>query len=291
LVSPDGYPATRGQIVSETWLKARPNAVYLPATGSVSQPTIPDEKYPVAVQWDGVLVDSSDAHGHPASSSDILGKIRAVFEVIFDKEADVKEKAACEALGVKSLREYLRKPGNGGFWLDHVGRYSKGRRKAPIYWLLQSKNKCFSLWVYYQRLDRDLLFKVLQSTGPVHTRINLEKGQLDELHRRRKGAGDSGKEAKGIANAIADQEDIISELEDFAENLERAANLRFGDKDRLTSNLQYEPDLNDGVVLNIAPLHDLVPWKEAKKSWNELLLGKHEWSSIGKQLRQKGLVK
>jgi hypothetical protein len=50
------------------------------------------------------------------------------------------------------------------------------------------------------------------------------------------------------------------------------------------------PDLNDGVVLNIAPLWELVPWKEAKKRWDELLDGKYEWSSIGKQLREKGLV-
>ena len=49
--------------------------------------------------------------------------------------------------------------------------------------------------------------------------------------------------------------------------------------------------VNDGVVLNIAPLWELVPWREAKKYWEELLDGKYEWSSIGKQLREKGLVK
>ena len=53
----------------------------------------------------------------------------------------------------------------------------------------------------------------------------------------------------------------------------------------------YDPDLNDGVVLNIAPLWELVPWKEAKNYWEELLEGKYEWSSMGKLLRKKGLVK
>ena len=42
---------------------------------------------------------------------------------------------------------------------------------------------------------------------------------------------------------------------------------------------------------NIAPLHELVPWNEPKSYWQELLKGEYEWSSIGKQLRQKGLVK
>ncbi len=291
LVSPDGYPATTGNIVSESWLKARPNAVYLPATGSVTDPTITDAKYPVPVQWDGVLVDSADEHGRPTSPNDIEGRIQAVFEALFGNEAATKEKAACETLGVKTLREYLRKSGNGGFWLDHVARYSKSRRKAPIYWLLQSKNKNFGLWVYYHRLDRDLLFKVLQSTGPVQTKINLEQANLDELYCRKKEVGDSGREARKVAGAISDQEDLLRELKDFAEKLEKAANLNFGDKDKHRSDVRYDPDLNDGVVLNIAPLHELVPWKEAKKYWDELMAGKHEWSSIGKQLRQKGLVK
>ena len=70
----------------------------------------------------------------------------------------------------------------------------------------------------------------------------------------------------------------MSELRDFEDKLRRAANLHL------------DPDLNDGVVLNIAPLRELVPWKEAKSYWDDLMDGKYEWSSIGKQLREKGLV-
>ncbi|RUT01261.1 hypothetical protein DSM106972_068120 [Dulcicalothrix desertica PCC 7102] len=92
-------------------------------------------------------------------------------------------------------------------------------------------------------------------------------------------AGTSGKAVKQLEKQIDRQEALISELQDFEEKLRRAANLNL------------EPDLNDGVVLNIAPLWELVPWSEAKKYWQELTAGKYEWSTIGKQLRAKGIVK
>lgn len=62
------------------------------------------------------------------------------------------------------------------------------------------------------------------------------------------------------------------------------------DKLRRAANLRLDPDLNDGVVLIIAPLRERVPWKEAKSYWGDLMDGMYEWSSIGKQLREKGLV-
>jgi hypothetical protein len=225
----------------------------------------------VGISWDGILVDDL---GH---SDDIEKRVREVLEAILKELADPGERKACESLGVKNLREYFRKSGKGGFWDDHISRYSKNRRKAPIYWLLQSSKKNYALWLYYHRLDKDLFFKAL--VNYVEPKIQREINRLDEIRLQKQAAGQSGKGAKKLDKDIERQEDLISELRDFEDKLRHVANLNL------------EPDLNDGVVLNIASLHELVPWKEAKNYWDELVQGKYGWSSIGKQLRQNRIVK
>jgi hypothetical protein len=229
------------------------------------------EGYPIRIEWDGILVDDQEA------SQDIMRRVLDVMEVIWKERTDGIEKHACEILGVKELRDYFRKPAKGGFWDDHVSRYTNSRRKAPIYWLLQSSKKNYAIWLYYHRLDKDLCFKAL--VNYVEPKIRLETSRLETFRSQKASAGETGKEAKRLAKEVELQEDFISELRDFEDKLRRAANLHL------------EPDLNDGVVLNIAPLYELIPWKEAKNYWDELVEGKYEWSSIGKQLRQRGLVK
>jgi hypothetical protein len=229
------------------------------------------EGYPLRVCWDGILIDDAD------HTDDIIRRARDVFDVLWPNRADSIEGEVCEILNLRELRDYFRKPGKGGFWDDHLSRYSKSRRNAPIYWLLQSSKKNYGIWLYYHRLDRDLLFKAL--VNYVEPKIRLETSRIETLRSQKAVAGGTGKEGKRLAKDMERQEDFLAELQDFEDKLRRAANLHL------------EPDLNDGVVLNIAPLHELVPWKDAKSYWDELLAGKYEWSSIGKQLRQKGLVK
>jgi hypothetical protein len=229
------------------------------------------EGYALDINDSGLLVDDPENH------DDIVRRVRDALEVIWKNNAETIEKESCAGLSVKDLRDYFRKPGKGGFWDDHIARYSKSRRKAPIYWLLQSSKKNYALWIYYFKFDKDLLFKALVNC--IEPKIRLETSLLEGLRSQKAAAGDSGKESKRFAKEIEQQEDFLSELGDFEDKLRKAANLHL------------EPDLNDGVVLNIAPLRELVPWNEAEKYWNELLEGKHEWSSIGKQLRQKGLVR
>jgi len=228
-------------------------------------------RYPLAIDWDGILVDD-EVHG-----DDIVRRVRDVFQVIWGERAADIEQEACELLGVKSLRDYFRKLGKGGFWDDHVKRYSKSRRKAPIYWLLQSAKRNYALWIYYHRLDADTLFKALERY--VKPKVQREENRLQEMQAEKADLGVGGPAAKQLEAAIEKQEAFIGELVDFRDKLQRAADLFL------------TPDLDDGVVLTITPLYALVPWSEPKKYWEELLEGKYEWSSIGKQLRQKGLVK
>lgn len=227
--------------------------------------------YPLDVVWSGVLVDD------PQHPDDIIARIHSAFEVIWGDRAEAIEREACEILGVKELREYFRASGKGGFWLDHVARYSKSRRKAPIYWLLQSSKKNYGVWLYYHRLDKDMRYKVL--VNYVEPKIRLEESHMLTLRSQRATAGTGGSAVKQLDKTLERQEAFVSELHDFADKLRRAAALHL------------DPDLNDGVVLNIAPLWELVPWSEAKKYWDELKAGKYEWSSIGKQLREKGIIK
>lgn len=52
--------------------------------------------------------------------------------------ADDMEYELCQLIGCKSLQAYLASP--TGFFDYHFKRYTKSRRKAPIYWLLASED-------------------------------------------------------------------------------------------------------------------------------------------------------
>jgi hypothetical protein len=268
LVGPDTLPAQRDGIASEDWMRARPDAITPPPEESVVNPTSPDSEYPLAVDWDGILVDD------PGHDDDIVRRVREVLDLLWGERADAIEGEACDLLGVKDLRTYFRSPRQ--FFDHHIKRYSKSRRKAPIYWLLQSPKRNYGLWLYYHRLDPDILFKALKNY--VEPKVRLEESRLEEYEASRRSAGTAGREARQADRALEKQEEVLTDLREFRDRLGRAARLHL------------RPDLNDGVVLNIAPLHELVPWTEAKSKWNDLLSGKYEWSSIGKQLREKGMV-
>lgn len=269
-VGPDGLPAKPGRIVSEEWLRQRRSASSIPEAGEVSRPVTPDDEYPIRIDWDGILVDDP---GHP---DDIVGRVAEVIEHLLGEQGAEFEKRACGLLGAADLRSYFRNA--KGFFEGHVGRYTKSRRKAPIYWLLQSARKNYGTWIYYHGLDRDTVFKCLRNY--VEPKVKGENVRLRDMKATIESMKDSvgRRERSKLEKAAERQEGLVEELNAFKQKLEQVGEIG------------VDPDANDGVILNVAPFHELTPWKEAKTSWNDLVEGKFEWSNIGKRLREKGLV-
>jgi len=75
---------------------------------------------------------------------------------------------------------------------------------------------------------------------------------------------------------ITDEETFIEELRTFRDEIARIAAL-------------WNPDLNDGVIINFAPLWRLVPqhrqWqKECKDCWDKLVKGDYDWAHLAMHL-------
>jgi len=239
--------------------------------GPEGLPAAPNEvgdDYPLPIAWNGILVDD------PANrASDIVERVRGVLALLWGDEAGSLERDMLAVLGVDSLREYFRHPRR--FFDFHIKRYSKSRRKAPIYWLLQSEKRSYGIWLYLHHLRHDTLYVAARDYADA--KVALEQTRLRDLQQGLDAL--AGGERKRREREIDQQDKLVAEVADFRATLDRLALLNL------------PPDLNDGVVLSIAPLHPLVPWKEAGRYWNELIRGKHEWSTMSQQMRAKGLVK
>lgn len=120
------------------------------AEGLPAEPKDVPADYPLRISRPGILVDDET---HP---EDIVARVREAIEVIWKDRADAIEQEACEILGVKTLRDYFRRP--AVFFADHLKRYGKSRRKAPIYWPLSTKSGSYTLWLYYHRLNDQTLY-------------------------------------------------------------------------------------------------------------------------------------
>jgi hypothetical protein len=266
LVGPDGLPAKPGQIVSEEWLQARPDAATLPPDGSVKNPTIPDEEYPIRISWDGILVDDPGFNGGQPHRDDIVRRVREVLELLWGDRAQAIEEEACEILGVSELREYFRKP--SGFFQVHLKRYSKSRRKAPIYWPLSTASGSYTVWLYYHRLnDQTLYAAVNKYIDPKIAEVERAMGRLEsEL------AEGAGRGAASLRDRLNEGRALLGELQELREELLRVAGL------------PYKPNLNDGVIITAAPLHKLFrlrSWaKDTKSCWEKLGRGDYDWAHL-----------
>lgn len=266
LIGSDGLPAASGSIVSEEWLRARQDANTLPREGSVRHPTMPDSDYPLRISWESVLADDPGLNGGQPHRDDIVRRIREVLELIWKDKAPEIEQEACDILGVRGLRDYLRKP--SGFFQDHLKRYSKSRRKAPIYWPLSTASGSYTVWLYYHRLtDQTLYATVNKYVEPKIAEVERGVGRIEEEIK-----SASGRDATRLRDRLNEARMFLGELKDFRGELLRIAAL------------PYKPDLNDGIIINAAPFHGLFQlrsWaKDTVTVWKKLEKGDFDWAHL-----------
>lgn len=155
---------------------------------------------------------------------------------------------------------------------SHLKQYTDNRRKAPIYWQLAIPSKGYSVWLYIHSFSKDTLFRVQNeyvggNNGKlVHEERRLES-LISELH-------DGGTAAQ--RKELAAQEEFVDELRMFLDEVKRIAPL-------------WNPNLDDGVIINFAPLWRLVPqhkaWqKELKATWDALCEGQYDWAHLAMHL-------
>ena len=214
--------------------------------------------YPLTFPTDGILVDD------PGHQRDLVRGVRAVFEVVFD-DANARWHEAAELLGTPDLRTWFARE----FFESHIKRYSKSRRKAPIYWQFATASGLYSVWIYIHRATGDTLFRILNDfVGP---KLDHEKAKLDALIQEA-GANPSAAQRREIEH----QESLVGELQALKSEVLRVAPL-------------WKPDLDDGVILNFAPLWRLVPqnrgWQgECRKAWDKLQSGDYDWAHLAMHL-------
>ena len=210
--------------------------------------------YPLHISWPGILPDDP---GHP---EDIISRTRDALHVIWNERAEAIEAEACEILGVSSLQEYLQR--TNLFFDDHLKRYSKSRRYAPIYWPLSTPSSSYTLWLYYHRINDQILFTC------VNDFVDPKLKQVGEdLVRLRQKTGRSRDEESELERLS----DLERELKDFRSELLRVAAF-------------WKPNLNDGVQITAAPLWRLLQhrnWQnKLKDTWEKLEAGEYDWAHL-----------
>ena len=208
-------------------------------------------KLPTLADSDGIMVLDP---GHP---EDLTARIEEVLTVLLG-EGVVKE--IIQVIG-GDLPRFLERE---FFAKWHIPQY----RKRPVYWLLQTVRKNYGLYLFHERLTTDSLFLIQEKY--VQPKISLEQNRIVEL-RERMAATSEGREKRTLEKEIEKGENFVDELNEFLKKVKTV--LERG----------YDPDIDDGVILNMAPLHELIPWTEPKKYWEDLQKGKYDWAHLAMQ--------
>ena len=149
------------------------------------------------------------------------------------------------------------------FFPFHLQRYSKSRRKAPIYWPLATASGDYTLWLYYPDLNSQTLYTAVNEF--VEPKVEQVGRELSAL--RNKGSGRSRDDDKAMEALQA----LEKELVELRETLLQIAPA-------------YRPNHDDGVQIAAAPLWKVFrhkPWQKLlKETWAKLERGDYDWSHL-----------
>ena len=224
------------------------------ATGERAAPAEPEPFDPLPTKSPGMLPDGAEPfHGHagilvndPGHPHDLA---RLVEEVLARVEAPVSE----------DVRRWLQRD----FFAFHLQRYSKSRRKAPIYWPLSTTSGTYTLWVYYPCLSSQTLYTAINDfIEPKFKQVGADVTAL-----RNKGSARTRDDEKQFEALQAFKLELI-ELRDTLLKLAPT----------------YMPNHDDGVQISAAPLWPLFrhkPWQKVLKStWAKLEKGDYDWAHL-----------
>ena len=118
-------------------------------------------------------------------------------------------------------------------------------------------------WVFHEQFSKDTLFRVKDQF--VQVKINWLNGRIRDL--KPKTLSSDTRERRAAEKEISKLSDTLDDVQEFAERLKRI------------TERGYTPHIDDGVLLNAAPLWEILPaWKDVEKAWEELEAGDYDWA-------------
>jgi hypothetical protein len=204
-----------------------------------------------------ILVDD------PGHKSDVVAKLLEVANLGADSASFRHQLEHVGRLG--DLRTWIK---NDLFDIVRQ-KYSSGPRKAPVYWQLASASSAYSIWLYYHRLTNDTFYALLNDH--VAPKVQFEERRLESLIKDSEAEPNASRRKE-----IAKQGSVVEELRAFRNEVASIAPL-------------WNPNMDDGVLINFAPLWRLVPhhkaWqKELKTTWDALCEGNYDWTHLAMYL-------
>lgn len=223
------------------------------------------------IDADGVMVIQPD---HP---DDLAARILEILTVIHgDQEAARLSRTAAGGNG--GLRDCLANYLLGPFFKSHVKQY----RRRPIYWLLQSPKQYYSIYLFHERAT-DQTLALIQGNRYLGGRLLQVKQRLEEA--KSKEASSEGREKARWRKQAQDLAEELADLEAFDKAITETNSQPIVDAQGRPATARWKPELDDGVLINAAPLYRLTPaWKKADskldlaKVWQALQKGEYPWA-------------